>query len=158
MPTEDWGERPLTELLDHLLREYHAPIEGELRAIREAVRAAAAACADGPGRFTELIREVDELAEELANHVAKEEAVLFPWIRSGRGALAGAPIRVMMLEHADADARVARINMLLPCVHKGGGDACAALRDCFATFSSRLAEHMRLENEVLFPRALRGSL
>ena len=103
-----------------------------------------------PGAGGEL-----QLTDAIAS-LLKEEAVLFPWIRGGRGALAGAPIRAMMLEHSDVTARLERIRKLLPCKGAGCDEGCGALRDCVQRFEARLLRHMALENEVLFPRALRS--
>lgn len=156
MSHDHWNARPLAEVIDHVISEFHAPLAGELEDLRACVRSAREGCDGGPRRLNLLAREVRALEEELNSHTLKEEAVLFPWIRGGRGALAGAPIRAMMLEHSDVTARLERIRKLLPCKGAGCDEGCGALRDCVQRFEARLLRHMALENEVLFPRALRS--
>jgi regulator of cell morphogenesis and NO signaling len=110
-----------------------------------------------------------DLARQLQSHVAKEENLLFPALealatadREGgqRPALPFStilhPIRVMEAEHARIEAAIERLRA----VTNGfttQDDGPEAWRQCLAEFSRLerdLAEHLRLENEVLFPRAL----
>ena len=103
---------------------------------------------------------------EIAQHLLKEEMVLFPAIRqmeSGReGAKASAlplqgPIRQMQVEHESAGRALVRMrktssNYRLP------ADACptfAALYEGLAAVEADLHEHIHLENNILFPAALR---
>jgi regulator of cell morphogenesis and NO signaling len=90
------------------------------------------------------------------DHLAKEERVLFPMILEGYGARTGGPVRVMELEHDEHERNLARTreltNDLTP-----PPQACGTWRDLYARlgqFESELVDHMRLENTVLFPRAL----
>jgi len=91
---------------------------------------------------------------EMEVHIRKEELILFPAIR--RGGMPGIeqPIAVMRADHAGHDREVARIrrltaNLTLP---DGACGTWTRLYDGLAEFIDDLTEHMRLENEVLFPR------
>jgi regulator of cell morphogenesis and NO signaling len=87
-------------------------------------------------------------------HMKKEELILFPAIR--RGGMPGIenPIAVMRADHDDHDREVAEIRRLthdltLP---EGACRTWSALYAGLAAFLDDLREHIRLENEVLFPQ------
>lgn len=87
-------------------------------------------------------------------HMKKEELILFPAIRRGGGPGIGAPIAMMRADHDDHDREVAEIrrltgNLALP---DGACRTWTALYAGLGEFLDDLAEHIRLENEVLFPR------
>lgn len=97
---------------------------------------------------------LQRLIGELEVHMKKEELILFPAIR--RGGMPGIehPIAVMRADHDDHSAEVARIralnaNLTLP---EGACRSWAALYDGLAQFLADLEAHVRLENDVLFPR------
>ena len=91
---------------------------------------------------------------EMEVHMKKEELILFPAIR--RGGMPGIeqPIAVMRADHAGHDREVAEIRRLTAdlTLPKGACGTWTRLYDGLAEFVEDLTEHMRLENEVLFPQ------
>ena len=86
-------------------------------------------------------------------HMKKEELILFPAIRKGGGPGIGTPIAVMRADHDDHAHDVAEIRRLtrdlgLP---EGACRTWTALYAGLGEFLSDLEEHIRLENDVLFP-------
>jgi len=84
----------------------------------------------------------------------KEETILFPAIRAGGGAGIEAPIAVMRADHEDHDRELAEIRRLTRNLTPPEG-ACGTWTGLYAglvAFMEDLTEHMRLENEVLFPQ------
>lgn len=86
-------------------------------------------------------------------HMKKEELILFPAIRQGGGPGTGTPIAVMRADHDDHAQDVAEIRRLtgdlgLP---EGACRSWTALYVGLGEFISDLEEHIRLENDVLFP-------
>lgn len=86
-------------------------------------------------------------------HMKKEELILFPAIRKGGGRRIGTPIAVMRADHDDHAQDVAEIRRLtgdlgLP---EGACRSWTALYVGLSEFISDLEEHIRLENDVLFP-------
>jgi regulator of cell morphogenesis and NO signaling len=89
-------------------------------------------------------------------HLFKEEAVLFPMIKAGAGSRAAAPVHMMEVEHEDHGESLRMIrtltsNFTLPT------NACPtwiALYRRLEEFETELMEHIHLENNILFPRAL----
>ena len=107
--------------------------------------------------------------DEMEQHMQKEEVILFPGIKEAERQLAEwteiiinntsllAPISVMEQEHDHAGSAMAEIRQLtnnynLP------DDACTTYKLSFAAlqaFELDLHQHVHLENNILFPKALR---
>ena len=84
----------------------------------------------------------------------KEELILFPAIRKGGTPGIENPIAVMRADHDDHDREVAEMRRLTHDLTLPAG-ACrtwTALYTGLAEFIDDLSEHMRLENDVLFPQ------
>ena len=113
----------------------------------------------------ELINLIDN---ELMSHMMKEEKILFPYIRlldQGKSEHAGSmafesisvPMNVMIMEHDSAGEIMSRINSItdnytLP------KDACNTFRYMYSLldeFENDLHLHIHLENNILFPAALK---
>ncbi|MBI5500910.1 MAG: iron-sulfur cluster repair di-iron protein [Deltaproteobacteria bacterium] len=154
-----WTRRPVGELIDFIETRYHEalrrdlPVLVELARRVERVHAGKAACPRG------LADHLEHVHAAVDDHLAKEERVLFPLIRAGRGEFALMPIKVMTEEHDDHGKNLRRTRELagdfaLP------EEACASWRELYhglARLESELMEHIHLENHVLFPRAMEGA-
>lgn len=155
-----WDDAPLPELIDHILADFHAPLPGELQRLGDLLdkvrRVHGGKSLEAEQRLSAVAQHFRQLREELDVHLAKEERILFPWIRSGRGATAGGPVQVMLLEH-DGTADLLRRIRALTHDHVAPEGACAtwrALWQGLQALESSLHEHIHLESNVLFPRAL----
>jgi regulator of cell morphogenesis and NO signaling len=110
----------------------------------------------------------ESVAADLAQHMAREEQVLFPYINglaaAGRGGAmpiapfgsVANPIRMMEAEHQAAGDAMASIRKL-----SGGyvppADACTTFTVAYQelqAFEADLHQHVHLENNILFPKAL----
>ena len=158
-PEIDWAERPLTEIIDHLLETYHQPLYEELpRLERMAAKVRVVHGDKDPVRFAALLRLVTEIKEELEPHMMKEERVLFPAIRQGMGQGMSMPVRVMESDHVTTGAQLEQLRELTSNYQAPPG-ACAtwrALWNGLAELDAGLQRHIHLENNILFPRALAG--
>ena len=88
----------------------------------------------------------------------KEEQVLFPMIIDGNGAMAMGPVNVMMHEHESAGDALKRIRILTDDYQPPDG-ACTTWRALWhglGVLETELHQHIHLENNILFPRALAG--
>jgi regulator of cell morphogenesis and NO signaling len=149
--TAPWETRSLTDVVEHVRRRYHR----EFAAAKHMLAVPRPRC--DPELWGELHQLLVELRTDMEHHMAKEENVLFPWLCT-RPTTAVVPIRAMQLEHADTIA-------LLHAVHTALARALPAGRDADSDEASRrlahveltLCEHMHLENNELFPRALESS-
>ncbi len=154
-PIPNWVDAPLGDLIGHILERYHEPLRRELPRLVDLAEKVETAHADKPDCPRGLAAMLREVTASVESHLAKEERILFPAIRAGRGPLAGMPIRAMMLEHEDHGKNLRRIREIT-------GDfslpphACASWAELYRALQrleKDLMEHIHLENNVLFPRA-----
>lgn len=156
-------------LLDHIERKHHTFTREELERAERLMTKVLHAHSDRHPELRELAQLLEELTQELAVHMQKEERILFPYLRAlaaaqkaslplGRPAFQSAlnPIRVMHQEHDAAGLYLQRLRELtgdfLP-----PADACPtfrALYESLAALRADLHQHIHLENNVLFPRAV----
>jgi regulator of cell morphogenesis and NO signaling len=155
-----WDQRPLEELIQHILDRYHAPLKTEIPRLADLARQVEDAHRDRPDRPAGLADLLEEVRTAVENHLAKEEQVLFPLILSGRGQMAHMPVQVMIKEHEDHGQNLRRIRALTNDL-RIPDDACASWRELYRSLAQLevdLMDHISLENNVLFPRALGGDL
>jgi len=152
-----WGTAPLAQLIDHILEAYHVPLKEELpRLLAMAEKVYRVHGEKDPEGLKGLLDTLRALSEELTSHMLKEERVLFPMIRDGRGAQAGGPIDAMEHEHESAGAALRRLRELTDNYQAPAG-ACntwCALWAGLEALEMSLHEHIHLENNILFPRSL----
>ena len=155
-PQDRWQDAAPAQLIDHLLVRYHAIHREQLpELIRLAIRVEKVHSErpDCPSGLTELLMEMQQ---ELESHMQKEEQVLFPMILRGGGAMAGGPISVMRFEHDQHGEALERVVELTHDMQPPA-NACntwQALYRGLNELRQDLMQHIHLENNVLFPRAL----
>lgn len=153
-----WDERPLPDVIDHVLGHFHEPHRRELPRLREMAEKVERVHADKASCPRGLALYLAQLTEELEQHMQKEEQILFPLLRSDRAFMAAGPIQVMEEEHRDVAEHLARLRELTG-DYTPPPEACGtwtALYLGLAELQHDLMEHVHLENNVLFPRALRN--
>ncbi|WP_417608166.1 iron-sulfur cluster repair di-iron protein [Owenweeksia hongkongensis] len=164
----DYKSWPLDLLADYIEKKHHRYVEARSQEIKPFLDKL---CKVHGDRHPELF-EINELftgsVGELAQHMKKEELVLFPFIRkmvvaktTGEAMPAphfGAvenPIAMMMHEH-DAEGERFRKIAALSNDYNPPADACNTYRVTFALlqeFEDDLHKHIHLENNILFPGA-----
>lgn len=157
-PDTRWDLEPLPRLITHLLERYHAPLWSELPRLRAMATKVLRVHGDKDARIAEINVILSDLADELEQHMRKEEQVLFPMIGSGRGSAAGGPVAVMHAEH-DSAGEALRAMRRLTDGYTPPAEACGTWRALWQGLEALEAElhaHIHLENNILFPRALRG--
>ncbi len=154
------AELPPAELCDYIVETHHGFLVQELPRLH----AMAARVAQVHGGHTPTLVEVHQvfhgMAQELVDHMHKEETILFPAIKamsSGEHATVHVegPITVMMQEHEEAGAALARLRELTE-GYQPPAEACNTYRALFAglgDLEEDLHRHIHLENSVLFPAA-----
>ena len=148
-----WQTASLPNTIDHVLERYHATHRRQLADATQLAEKVAARHETFPENLVDLIQAIEA---ELSSHMMKEERMMFPMIKNGMGRNAGMPIRVMMIEHEEHEAALARLkeaahNFTPP------AEACQNWQRLYADlkeFAEDLDDHIRLENTILFPRAL----
>ena len=142
------------ELTRHIETRYHARHREQLphlAAMAEKVEAVHAGAADVPAGLAEVLRR---MIGEMEVHMKKEELILFPAIRKGGMPGIERPIAVMRADHDDHAAAVQEIRRITggPSLPEGACRTWTALYEGLDTFMTDFEEHMRLENDVLFPQ------
>lgn len=166
----DWQTEPLDELARHIVATHHEYLKAELPAIGQRLdKVLAVHGQKDPQALARLAEVFQELRSELAMHLRKEEEILFPYLTQyGRAERRGEapppvpfgsiahPIQMMEHEHDGAGDALAEIRRLT-------GDfqtpewACAtvaALWDSLRALEADLHQHIHLENNILFVRAV----
>ncbi|MCU6678418.1 iron-sulfur cluster repair protein YtfE [Leclercia tamurae] len=155
---KDWRSVALGDIINHIIVRYHDRHREQLPELIlqatkvERVHAEKASVPRG------LAKNLTMLYEELSSHMMKEEQILFPMIKQGMGSQAMGPISVMESEHDDAGELVEVIKHITNNVTPPA-DACTTWRAMYNGINEMiddLMEHISLENNVLFPRALAG--
>ena len=80
----------------------------------------------------------------------KEEKVLFPALHSAGMPRIGGPIGVMMTEHEEGRALVARMDRAAEMRHEGHPEGAGAFVSAARDFRQLLGNHIEKENQVLF--------
>jgi regulator of cell morphogenesis and NO signaling len=160
----DWRCRPLSELCDHIVNHHHAYLRDELPPMRLLVDKVATAHGSAHPELLDIRATFAATADELEQHMVKEEQVLFPaCVALEAGDEAGFafgsvenPIGVMLHEHDEVAAGLVELRALTHS-YEVPGDACASYRsmlDRLHTLEVDTHRHVHEENNVLFPRAI----
>lgn len=154
----------LTQLADHIENTHHAYTKVELPRLVEMADRVAAKHGSYDPRLFEVSASTRNLAEEMFDHMEKEEVALFPLVRrietetegSCACSMIATPIRQMELEHDDAGRAINHLRELTddfstenPCCNTH-----RALLAGLAAFEADLHRHVHKENSILFPRVL----
>lgn len=165
----DWSKVGLDSLCEHIVTKHHAYVRAEVPRLMLFAQQVVARHGDRHPELVEVQELVRALGEELMAHIGKEEAVLFPYImnlvrnlpRGGPPALGcfgtvKNPIRVMMADHEAAGEMMAQIGETSGNYTAPAG-ACPTWQGFYQTlgeFELDLHQHIHLENNILFPRAI----
>lgn len=153
-PEDVWSRADDAALIDHILRRYHEVHMAQLPEAIALARRVEAVHADHPRSPRGLADHLAIIAGDLASHQNREEAVLFPMMLAGGHPMIRHPISRMADEHRDVDEQLLRLAVLTT-DFSPPDDACGSWRALYTAckaFTRDLREHMRLEEEVLFPR------
>lgn len=155
---KEWRTAPLADIIDHIIVRYHDRHREQLPELIYQATKVERVHADKPNVPKGLTKYLTMLHEELSSHMMKEEQILFPMIKQGMGSQAMGPISVMESEHDDAGELVEVIKHITHNVTPPP-EACTTWKAMYNGINEMiddLMEHISLENNVLFPRALAG--
>ena len=158
-PEIQWDKAPLNDLIGHILVTYHRPLHEELPRLEAMARKVSSVHGNkDPEVLSGILSVFLGLKDELDQHMMKEEQILFPMIKFGQGTTAHGPISVMLQEHDSAGEALTRLRELTN-DYRVPENACntwRALWHGLADLETSLHQHIHLENNILFPRALAG--
>jgi regulator of cell morphogenesis and NO signaling len=165
-----WQLQPLAKLIQHIVRKHHGFVRDELPRLRTLSEKVRTKHGGTMPEMKEIEDRVIAIDQEMTTHMLKEEQVLFPYIaQMEHEVLAGKgvppsffgtvknPIASMMQEHDAAGELLKQIRSLSNGYTLPEG-ACPTFRALYSTlqeFEQDLHRHVHLENNILFPRAVR---
>jgi regulator of cell morphogenesis and NO signaling len=165
----DWQKATLAELAEHIVAKHHDYVRQEIQRLIPLCAKVAGVHGKNHPELEGIQSSFQALAEELTTHLMKEERMLFPYIAQLElGANSGSrptaspfgtvknPVRMMMMEHDSAGELLRKMreisnDYVLP------ADACMSFQMLYRAleeFEADLHQHIHLENNILFPRAI----
>ena len=165
----DFTHASLESLSRHIVDTHHAYVKRELPRLATLAQKVVDRHGATTAELPVIQATLAKLDEELTHHLAKEEEILFPYVVLLERALANGsakphgcfgtvanPIAMMTQEHDAAGALLAEIRRLSHSFTTPAG-ACPtyhAFYDGLRDFEQDLHQHIHLENNILFPRAI----
>lgn len=168
--SDDWSAESLTHLCSHIVATHHAYVRRELPRLAKLAEKIVNKHGATRPELPIIQATLTRLEQELTEHLAKEEVVLFPYISKLERFIANGgekphgcfgtvanPIAMMTQEHDGA-------GMLLEIIRKQSEQftppegACPTYHAFYGglrEFEQDLHQHIHLENNVLFPRAIK---
>jgi regulator of cell morphogenesis and NO signaling len=140
-------------LVDHILERYHEVHRAQLPELIKMARRVEAVHRGHPELPEGLADLLEQMEEEMLEHMAKEEQILFPLFKAGGHPMVADPILVMRDEHVAHGAQLERLAALTR-DHEPPAEACNTWRALYAgtrQFTDDLMQHIHLENNLLFP-------
>lgn len=153
---ERWDRAPLKTLVEHIVSVYHARLRDQLPALVAMARRVEVRHADKASCPRGLADHLDAMHGAVLDHLQKEELILFPLIVAGMGPRAGGPVLAMELEHEHHGENLAETRRLTDDLNPPA-EACTTWRALYLglqQLEQELMEHIHLENNILFRRAL----
>ena len=164
----DLSAMGLAELAEYIVDRHHSYLRTNLPSIAQKASRVVAVHGGAHGFLPDVERVFQGLADELVQHMMKEEIVLFPLIGrmeqaaelgqappAAPGGSVNNPIRMMEHEHDDAGRALEILRELTSDFTLPDG-ACNTFRALYAQLEDLerdLHTHIHLENNILFPRA-----
>ena len=155
----NWSEASAQDLIDHIIAVYHRPLQEELPRLDAMAQKVLNVHGDkDPEKFGKIARVFGALRAELEEHLMKEEQILFPMILAGQGFMADGPISVMHIEHDSAGDALRTLRELTD-DYQPAPEACNTWRSLWhglGVLEEEIHRHIHLENNILFPAALKS--
>ena len=165
----NWQTEPLAELIAHIESTHHKYTREEMARLIPLLDKVCSVHGRNHAELQTVRSSFQGLVQELTTHMMKEKRVLFPYIvRMEEAVIQKEPILappfgsvqnpVSMMEHEHESAGNAlRAMREASCGYTPPGDACISYQTLYkalADFEADLHQHIHLENNVLFPRAI----
>jgi regulator of cell morphogenesis and NO signaling len=166
---KNWQSEPIAALIAHIKDTHHKYTREEIGRLTALL---AKVCSVHGNNHPELFQIRDRflaLSSELTSHMMKEEMVLFPYMlrleaaATGNAPVARAPFGsvqnpIAMMEHEhDSAGNLLHAMREASSGYTAPADACVSYQTLYqslAAFEADLHQHIHLENNILFPRAV----
>ena len=164
-----WTLAPLGDLTRHIRERHHRYVRETIARVQTLLGKVKAKHGENHPEIVDIQRLFTEVGREMIMHMQKEEQILFPYIdalEKADNAHASVeppffqtvrnPIQAMMKEHDAAGELVKQIRKASS-DYTAPADTCPsykALYQDLREFEADLHQHVHLENNILFPRAV----
>lgn len=170
LPAPNWAKASLELLCAHIVVKHHAFTRRELPRLIELSANVLSRHGAAHPELAAIHTTLAQLELDINTHLAKEESVLFPYIVSLERSLTSPdnepvscygflpePVAVLSHDHEEADAMLSRLRHLTRNFTPPLGVCltCRILYTGLQEFEHDLRQHMHLENNILFPRAVK---
>lgn len=168
-PPADPNSMSLEKLVQYIVRRHHHVVRQELPPLAALAHKLAVKHGENAPELVEVDRLMDELQGEMIAHIEKEENVLFPYvvhldqnlelarpIASACFKRISQPVRMMMNDHETALRIFAELRTFTK-EFTPPDWACAnhiSFHTRLYAFEKDVKQHIHLEDDVLFPRAV----
>lgn len=168
-PSENWAGQSLGSLINHIVRKHHAFCREECLRLEPLLSKVVSKHRENHPELERVQAHFTSLRNELSMHLMKEEKMLFPYIigleeseqqksappRAPFGGVQN-PVRMMMQEHDNAGHLIRGIRGLTAnfTPPENACNSFKALYQGLQMFEADLHQHIHLENNLLFPRAV----
>jgi regulator of cell morphogenesis and NO signaling len=165
----NWQVEPLADLIAHIKNTHHKYTREELARLGPLFDKVCSVHGKNHPELLQIRGIFQGLAQELTTHMMKEDMVLFPYVaRMEEATIEKEPIvpapfgtvqnPVSMMEHEhDSAGNALRAMREASKGHSAPADACISYQTLYkalAEFEADLHQHIHLENNILFPRAV----
>ena len=165
----NWDAEPLAALIAHIQKTHHKYTREEIARLGPLFQKVCNVHGRNHPELLKVHKAFKSLAQELDSHLHKEEMILFPHIVRMEESLAckesfvPAPFGsvqnpVSMMEHEhDSAGNALRTMSQVSDGYSAPPDACISYQTLYhalADFEADLHQHIHLENNILFPRAV----
>lgn len=168
-PSHNWQTEPLADLIMHIENTHHKFVRSEMERLRPLFDKVCSVHGEKHPELLSARATFWELAQELTMHLMKEEQVLFPYVLRMEEAVIERelvipppfgtvqnPVRMMEHEHDSAGEALRQLRAATN-GYTAPADACVSYQTLYralAAFEADLHQHIHLENNLLFPRAV----
>lgn len=165
----DWRAESLSSLANYILEKHHTFTRDEIARLNGMLDKVCGVHGQNHPELKQIQQVFTNLGNDLTTHMFKEEQILFPYIFQLDAAVSRGsavpfspfgtvrnPIRMMMFEHDNAGAMLREIRDLSKkfTVPPDGCTSFHSLYEGLEGFEQDLHQHIHLENNLLFPRAI----
>ena len=169
IPAQDFTSWDIGFLTDYIIQTHHKYVHTALPILFEYTQKVAKVHGERNPELVIIANDFLTVLDELNRHMLKEENILFPYIKKlavakntntametpAFGSIEN-PIRMMEMEHTDVGELMENIKKLSN-NFTPPSNACNTYRVSFAKlkeFEDDLHQHIHLENNILFPKAI----
>lgn len=167
--SRDWRLESLASLAGYIIDKHHCFTKQEIERLEKLFDKVCSRHGENHPELFKAQKAFYGIRQDLIPHMLKEEQVLFPYITQMEKAVSESravpppffgtvqnPVRMMMLEH-DAVGDLLRELRSTTSGYAPPADACVSYQTLYQAllgFEADLHQHIHLENNLLFPRAI----